>query len=301
MPGGCVELAQNGGFEAGFAGWVPGASALRPAVVAAPVYSGDYAAQMGSQVDNINSFSSIRQPVTVPWGYARTFLSFWAYTWAEVTGPGGGSDRQQFVLLGPGNVVWAVPWKVLENEQAWQQHMYELVGVGGQTFDLYFGTINDGVGGRTALYLDDVRLWGCGGDPWPATTTSDAAAEADRMVIAQGAPPLDTVPVPQVYPVETLPALLEPMQTAVPSELPAGAAPQADALPLPEWTVVAIGTSAVTGLVTRAAPGEKLPAAASGEDTARAAAPVAQLRSWAPKCLRRRSSPFRRRRSRPVF
>ncbi len=237
MPAGCAELTQNGGFEAGLAGWVPGANPVSPAVVTSPVLAGAYAAQMGSQVENANSYSSIRQTVTVPAGFARTFVSFWTYTWAELPA---GADRQQFVLLGPGNVVWAAPWKVLENGQAWEQHIFELVGVGGQTFDLYFGVVNDGTGGRTALYLDEVHLWGCGGDLSPALTTNaaPAAAESGLMVDVQGTPQLpQTVPVPQVYPVETLPALVAPEEIA-------GAAAEMVPTAEAQWTVVAIGGAA---------------------------------------------------------
>ncbi len=112
MPAGCVELVQNGGFDGTLAGWTPGANPLPPALVTSPVLTGAYAVQLGAVDRNLNSYSSIRQTVSVPFGYARAIVSFWAYTVAEQLS---GADRQQFVLLGPGNVVWAVPWKVLEN------------------------------------------------------------------------------------------------------------------------------------------------------------------------------------------
>lgn len=246
-PAGCAELTQNGGFEAGFAGWAPGTNPLRPAVVTAPVLSGVNAAEMGSQTQNLNSYSSIRQTVTVPWGYARTFISFWTYTWAEAIT---GTDRQQFVLLGPGNVVWAVPWKVLESAQAWQQHLFEIVGVGGQTFDIYFGTVNDGAGGRTALYVDEVHLWGCSG-AWPMTSEAQDVAQAEQIMEARGGPLIEmalqpqAVPVPQVYPVETLPA------PAMPEQL-SGAAAETPGVRPAQWTVVAIVTVVETPLPARA-------------------------------------------------
>ena len=239
LPAGCAELVQNGNFDAALAGWVPGANPLLPAIVTGPVLSPPYAVQLGTQTQNLNSYSSIRQTVTVPWGYSRTFVSFWGYTWSQSSA---GQDAQEFVLLGPGNVVWAVPWKVLENNQIWQQHIYELVGVGGQTFDLYFAAINDGTGGTTALYVDDVHLWGCGGEASPFVTSAEPQAGEQAAQAAVQAPQAEAemVPVPQVYPVETLPALDQTTQEPL-----VGAATEAvtATLPLPNWTEIAIATA----------------------------------------------------------
>lgn len=171
-PAGCIDLLQNGSFDLGLAGWTAGNNPLPPNAVSAPSLSPPYAAEMGSTTRNLNSFSSIRQRVTVPPGYDRTIIGFWEYTWAESLA---GNDRQQFVLLGPGDVVWATPWKVLESSEGWRQHLYELIGAPSATFDVYFAAINDGKGGRTALYVDDVRVWACSGGALPAMETMGAA------------------------------------------------------------------------------------------------------------------------------
>ena len=54
-----------------------------------------------------------------------------------------------------------MPWKALENDRGWRPYSFDLIGVTGKTFSVYFNVINDGIGGRTAMCVDDVHLWAC--------------------------------------------------------------------------------------------------------------------------------------------
>ena len=164
VPPGCFDLLQNGGFEGGWPPWIVPYNPILPQIVTSPVFSGAYAALFGSQTQNASSYSSARQWVTIPWSHPRVVLQFWANTWAESLS---GEDRQQAVLLAPGDSVMSVPWKVLENTRTWLPHSFELIGLAGQTFAVYFNVINDGTGGRTAMYVDDARLWACSGSAFP--------------------------------------------------------------------------------------------------------------------------------------
>ena len=164
VPPGCVDLLQNGGFEAGWPPWIVPYNPILPQIVTSPVLSGAFSAQFGSQTQNASSYSSARQWVTIPWTHPRVVLQFWAYTWAQSLS---GADRQQAVLLAPGDTVLLVPWQVLQNQQSWQPHSFDLIGLAGQTFAVYFNVINDGVGGRTAMWVDDARLWACSGGAYP--------------------------------------------------------------------------------------------------------------------------------------
>lgn len=278
---GCQELTQNGGFEAGLAGWVPGVSALPPRLVTNPALGGSHSLQLGSQLENRSAYSSIRQTVFVPPGYARAIVSFWAYTWAESTA---GSDVQQFVVLGPKDAVWAVPWKVLEDARTWERHTFDLSDMIGETFDLYFAAVNDGKGGRTVLLLDEVHLWGCAGDAQPsivsplldtggapldlpaAVSTQPSGAAGVLLVgtpAEEGAPAgalSGAEPVSGETPVsgeelvsgetpvsgETLsPAEIAPIQTLSPAE--ARTLYETPLPPGPRWTEVAIDGSASAG------------------------------------------------------
>ena len=161
---------------------------ILPQIVTSPVFSGAYSAQFGSQTQNASSYSSARQWVTIPWSHPRVVLQFWAYTWAQSLS---GDDRQQVVLLAPGDTVMSVPWKVLQNQQSWQPHSFELIGLAGQTFAVYFNVINDGVGGRTAMWVDDARLWACSGGasppPMPVAVPLPAPMAAPPPVVAGAA------------------------------------------------------------------------------------------------------------------
>ncbi|MGQ9839137.1 MAG: hypothetical protein ACUVR4_01110 [Anaerolineae bacterium] len=248
VPAGCVELTRNGGFESGFAPWRAGASSLPPQLVGDPVLQGTYAMRLGSQTDNRNTYSSIRQTITVPAGRPRVVISFWTYTWAESLT---GSDQQQFVLLGPGDQVWARPWSVLEDARAWEQHVFDVIGAAGLTFDLYFNVINDGAGGRTAMFVDEVYAWACTADAYPAPLISPAPAapsghEAPAMaegLALPGTPQVGAVP-PTV---ETRPPVGQ--TTAPPGWQGSGAGGQT---PQPNLTAVSIITPAPSPTVVAA-------------------------------------------------
>lgn len=226
-PPGCVELTRNGGFEAGLAPWRAEASRLPPRLVTAPVFEGVYAMQLGSQTENRYAYSSVRQTVTVPAGRPRVVISFWTYTWAESLS---GNDQQQFVLLGPGDQVWAKPWSALEDAQAWKQHVFDVIGAGCLTFDLYFNVINDGAGGRTAMFLDEVHAWACTPDAYPEALipaaleapSEDEAASTAEMLVPPGTPELGVMPLAAETPsvaVETPPPALQGAQAAGPTPL----------------------------------------------------------------------------------
>ena len=234
---GCVDLLQNGGFEAGWSPWIVPFNPILPQIVTSPVYSGKFSSQYGSQTQNASSYSSARQWVTIPWSHPRVVLQFWANTWAESLT---GNDRQQAVLLAPGDTVMTVPWQVLENTRTWQPHGFELIGLAGQTFAVYFNVINDGVGGRTAMNVDDARLWACSG-----------GANPPPMPVAVPLPaPMAAPPPVVVVPFEVAPAVaVVPAATA-----PVVAAVRAIATPAADVTRVSVAPSTQTYAETASAP-----------------------------------------------
>ncbi len=253
-PPGCVELTRNGGFEAGLAPWRVGASRLPPRLVTAPVFEGVYALQLGSQAENRYAYSSVRQTVTVPAGRPRVVIGFWTYTWAESLS---GSDQQQFVLLGPGDQVWAKPWSALEDAQTWEQHIFDVIGAAGLTFDLYFNVINDGAGGRTAMFLDQVHAWACTPDAYPEDLTRvapEAPPEYEIISAAETPSPPETPEVAvTLLAVETPVAGAETVPPPPPGALLAGQTPLANATTVsiitftpPPAPVAAIATATAT-------------------------------------------------------
>ncbi len=228
LPGNCVALPlQNGGFEDGLAAWEPGNNALPARRVTDPVHSEGWALRLGSQTQdpNRNSYSSARQVVGVPAGQQRIVLEFWTYTWAEADA---GADRQEAVLLGPNGAVIDKLWTTQTNERAWRVQSIELPGYVGPWLAVYFNVYNDGTGGRTALFLDDVRLWACGPTqgswpsvtppsgtalPWPTAWTGQSALPAQTPALTRLA-----VVTAQSTPVVTPSGATQPAKTAAGAE-----------------------------------------------------------------------------------
>jgi len=46
----------------------------------------------------------------------------------------------------------------LSNAQAWQRYSVDLMPFAGKTIVLRLGVLNDGLGGQTALYIDNASL-----------------------------------------------------------------------------------------------------------------------------------------------
>lgn len=177
---GCIQLIQNTGFETGVYPWLPGKNELPAQIVTAPYPGGAYAVGLGALADNAYSYSSLRQWIPIPASHPRVIVSFWAYTRAESLW---GEDRQQFVVLGAGDAVLAVPWKVLENEQVWRQRVFDVFNVAGQTIGIYFNVINDGAGGRTSMFLDEVYVWACTPGQYPASLASSSPPGAGAAAV----------------------------------------------------------------------------------------------------------------------
>jgi hypothetical protein len=224
LPVGCEDLLKNGDFEGGIAWWVPGVDALPAAVVAAPVHGGAAALRLGSQDRNVESYSSARQFVTIPAGDRPIYLEFHVYTWTEATP---GADRQEALLLAADGAPLVKVWSALTNERVWREYRTQVIGFAGQTAAVYFNAYNDGLAGKTALFVDDVHLWSC---PLAALPTATATGLAARAALA------GTTFTPEVtrmallltpLPTATVAALRWPEATSTPdSAAVAGAAPR---------------------------------------------------------------------------
>jgi hypothetical protein len=67
-----------------------------------------------------------------------------------------------------------VPWRVLQDNPAWQRLQFDITGFAGQSIFVRLGVNNDGAGGRTQMVVDDVRVTSCNagaGTPTPVWWT----------------------------------------------------------------------------------------------------------------------------------
>jgi hypothetical protein len=165
----CTQLIVDGGFETG-TGWTLGPSAATPYYQSYAVHSGSRALVLGIPAGgNMKSFSSARQTVSIPSGTGQALLTFWFYAIAEAPAT---TDYMEFVVLDTANNILGKPWNSHNDSRVWNQMSFDLSEWRGKTVQLYFNVYNDGIGGKAAMFLDDVSLSVCGGSgPGPATPT----------------------------------------------------------------------------------------------------------------------------------
>lgn len=254
LPTGCANLVQNGGFDAGWPPWYPSVNILPVQLVGSPVLSPPYALQLGTQGRQANSYSSVRQYLNLPTG-ARLTLQFSTWTWSE---SGAGADRQEAILLAANNSVLTVLWRVLANERAWRQITADLTPYGGRQVAIYFNVVNDGAGGRTAMFLDNVQILACpAGGPGPAPVTV-----LPPVTLPPGSAPAPPITVLPTLVIGTPQALPEINQAGSTAERETGVNPQ------PVMTRVALEAPAAVTPTQRAAAAALPPATPSATPTA---------------------------------
>ena len=126
--------------------------------------------------DNRYSYSSVQQTVVIPSPLASARLGYWLYpqtseTVAALTPPpivptssrdrARLSDDAQMVLLFDRYGQQTVLRFMRENPGRWVYYESDLSAFRGQTVTLYLGVFNNGWGGVTAMWADDVALNVC--------------------------------------------------------------------------------------------------------------------------------------------
>jgi nucleoid-associated protein YgaU len=174
---GCVDLLLNSDFETN-AGWLFSPSITPPQYTTAQRQSGARAMQLGvlpGSGANRASYSSIRQPLTIPTTANRVLLTWWQWAGTEealTTTPGATADRQEVLLLDATGRAVALIQQQRQTDSGWQQWAADLSSYRGQQLTLYFNVYNDGNGLSTWLYLDGVVLLACGVPVTPTPTAT---------------------------------------------------------------------------------------------------------------------------------
>lgn len=217
-PPGCVNFIANGSFER-FDDWEIGESPVPPRYTNETARSGARSMLLGSPPgagDNVASYSSIRQLVSVPWSASQVQLRWWQAAFSQepaLPGAGREDDRQEVILLTPNLGVMEVLARFRNTDGVWQQRALDLTGFRGRSFFVYFNVFNNADPARTWLYLDDIELLVCGAAPIPYERPGPAEMPPDT----RGAYPPPALPMPA------------PTDTPVPSPTPAP--PTATSLP----------------------------------------------------------------------
>ena len=167
----CNNLLQNSNMESSSA-WLFAASPAPGFYTTEQAFSPTRSAHLGiTTAANVNSFSSMRQTVVVPSG-DQLRLRLQVFQLSQSPDP---NDKQEIRILDAttGATLRQV-WTALSNDAVWRGLQFDLSEFLGRTIVVYVNVRNDGAGGKTAMYVDDVVLDFCtnGGPTATWTPTS---------------------------------------------------------------------------------------------------------------------------------
>ncbi len=150
------NLIRNGDFEA-MSDWNFQPGAKLGLYSSEQANSGSWSAKLGitNAENDYYSYSSVVQAVTIPANARRATLNAYVYLYSQDTS---GRDLQLIIILDENNRILEQRMRERSNAATWQQKTYDITRYGGQTIRVYFGVRNDGRGGSTAMYVDDVSL-----------------------------------------------------------------------------------------------------------------------------------------------
>lgn len=175
----CSNLIVNGDFESNTA-WILNNSQYPASYSTVQSYSPSRSMRTGIIVPgpNIESSSSTIQQVSIPAGATQATLDFWLYT--ESSDPPFLStidrdlgftpmaatidyDAQVVIVYEDISLANELARLVVSrlNEKSWKHESHDLTSFAGQTIVIYFGSNNNGQGGVTGMYVDDVSLEVC--------------------------------------------------------------------------------------------------------------------------------------------
>jgi hypothetical protein len=125
---------------------------------------------------NRYSYSDARQVVTIPASADEALLRLWLYPLSEesaslalptipqmaVFGTQALSGDVQYVIVLDrfGNWIDTLLWD-RSDDQDWSLHTFDLSNYAGESIKIQFGTYNDGLGGVSAMYVDEASLQIC--------------------------------------------------------------------------------------------------------------------------------------------
>lgn len=171
LPGDCIELFTNNGFESDKA-WLMPSTAFTAGYSTFLFHKGDRSMRTGIYYRSHNrySYSDAYQQVFVPDATDEAVLSMWVYPRSTSSGPYGPEpanelasegDVQYILILDKnGNWIDTLLW-TRSNTQAWSYVEYDLSHYAGDIVRVQFGSYNDGYGAVSALYVDDASLVSC--------------------------------------------------------------------------------------------------------------------------------------------
>ncbi len=179
VPGTCTEKIGNPSFEAS-SDWIIPITEFTAGYSDEQAHTGVRSMRTGIVHASHNrfSYSDAGQEFKIPNSVSSATLSFWIYTRStELTSALAKPEIPATMVLGAesltgGDVQYALIldefgtwidtafWNH-KNARQWQQYTFDLSAYEGERIRVQFGTFNDGIGGVTVMYVDDVSVQVC--------------------------------------------------------------------------------------------------------------------------------------------
>ena len=173
----CADAVVNGSFETTDA-WELPITVKTAAYTTAAAHTGAQSLRTGIFGTEANkySYSSGRQTISIPAATTSATLRVWLYPVSEeaanlaksaevspevAENAAASSDAQYVLLLDANNNVLQTLLYMRSNGAQWSFYEFNLTKYAGKTIRIQVGTFNDGYGGRTGMYVDDVVLELC--------------------------------------------------------------------------------------------------------------------------------------------
>ncbi|MEM7532052.1 MAG: hypothetical protein AAF639_07750 [Chloroflexota bacterium] len=213
IPAGCIELVVNGGFEQFGSGWNIFDSERPPKYVQDITFAGSsYSILVGNSdlVENIPSTSIIHQTVTLPTDVQRIIFTFHYYPIHYDMEPVRGDVQFMRYYNAFTNHFEGRAMSDLQDERRWIMQQRDLTARAGQRIRLEFGVINDGIAGRTAMYIDNVSILAC--DEETIVLPTQVPIDNPTATPTENPDPI-AIPTIDASPVSTQTATTEPIPT----------------------------------------------------------------------------------------
>ncbi len=148
------------------------------------------------------AYSSAQQRVTLPATATSAQLTLWLYptsteaqsaafspemdaalTAVRLATPADGDA--QFILIMDDNekILQRLLW-TLDNSRTWKPYTFDMSAYIGKSVWVHFGVYNDGVGGTTGMYVDDVALTATESLPTPVESPANPGAVAEDFLLS---------------------------------------------------------------------------------------------------------------------
>lgn len=218
---GCLDLVEGGNFEQFHPSWQIGASTRPPMYTSEQTFNNSAQAMRlgnGLELPNIESVSEVRhQPILLPYGATRIILRFLYYPVAE--SPPGADLQQADLFDATTDQLIGTLFNAQDDARIWKARDYDLTLYAGRTVSLRFRVRNDGAGGRTLMYIDNVELEYCAATPLPTLTPTPSATAL---------PVVTFTPTPSLTPIVILPTPTPIVITPLPTPIPTVSLPPED-------------------------------------------------------------------------